>query len=103
MFYINMPLLILAAYLHQAKEEIPNVIIIDWSDIASNPFYPQVVRSTEYVGNTTAQLIRLLSEEGIVLDLGMVHIIGHSLGAHVAGFAGAELGRTIGKVGRITG
>lgn len=34
------------------------------------------------------------------LDLNSVHILGHSLGAHIAGFAGAKLS---GKIGRITG
>lgn len=34
------------------------------------------------------------------LDLSQVHILGHSLGSHVAGYAGEKLN---GQVGRITG
>lgn len=43
-------------------------------------------------------LLDLLQTENYI-DLKNVHIIGHSLGAHVAGFAGKYLS---GKIGRIT-
>lgn len=36
------------------------------------------------------------------LSLGNVHLIGHSLGAQIMGYAGKEL-RHLGEVGRITG
>jgi hypothetical protein len=51
--------------------------------------------NTRTVGAYLGRLVSLL-----VPDLSMVHIIGHSLGAHVAGFAGAW---TKGNILRITG
>lgn len=50
--------------------------------------------NTRLVGRQLAKLIRSLN-----VPLEKVHLIGFSLGAHVAGFAGAELG----NVSRITG
>lgn len=50
--------------------------------------------NTRLVGRQLAKLIRSLN-----VPLEKVHMIGFSLGAHVAGFAGAELG----NVSRITG
>ena len=54
--------------------------------------------NTRVVGMQVKLLIDLLVMEG--MDLPRVHLIGHSLGAHVAGYAGRDLG---GKIGRISG
>ncbi|XP_030755493.1 lipase member H-like isoform X2 [Sitophilus oryzae] len=56
-----------------------NVLVMDWSDISSNVLYPLPMRATTDVGK---------------------HYVGHSLGAHVSGFAGREV--KYGKIGRIT-
>lgn len=37
------------------------------------------------------------------VKLDNIHVIGHSLGAHVAGFAGMFSGSEVGKIARITG
>lgn len=58
------------------------------------PNYVRAAANTRLVGRQLAKLIRSLN-----VSLEMVHLIGFSLGAHVAGFAGAELG----NVSRITG
>lgn len=74
------------------------VIVTDWREGAREINYLQSVASARVVGAQVAQLITVLeTSHGISLD--DVHIIGHSLGAHIAGYAGERLNR----VARITG
>ncbi|XP_013779480.1 pancreatic lipase-related protein 2-like [Limulus polyphemus] len=74
-----------------------NIILVDWSKGSWFPYY-QAVANARLVGAEIAQLISRLQEvKGISLD--SVHLIGHSLGAQVAGYAGERLN----KVRRITG
>ncbi|CAG2163753.1 unnamed protein product [Oppiella nova] len=75
-----------------------NVFIVDWSG-GANGQYEQAIANTRVVGNLTARMINdLKSVSG--LGLSKVHLLGHSLGAHISGFAGQALN---GLVGRITG
>lgn len=78
-----------------------NFISVDWSKLAKgpSPFYPMVVLNTELVGKQIAKLINFLIQQGGA-SLQDFHLIGFSLGAHVAGVAGASLG---GLLPRITG
>lgn len=58
-------------------------------------------RSTKHVGHKVAMvIIHLVTTKKVKLE--DIHIIGHSLGAHAAGFSGAFT-QTVGKVARITG
>ncbi|KAL4236540.1 hypothetical protein ACF0H5_004925 [Mactra antiquata] len=70
-----------------------NVIAVDWQHGADLP-YEQATANTRVVG---AQIARLVQVSGA--DANTVHIIGHSLGAHVAGYAGERLSH----LGRISG
>ncbi|BFZ16539.1 hypothetical protein BsWGS_19578 [Bradybaena similaris] len=74
-----------------------NVVIVDWAG-GNGPPYSQASANTRLVGAQIAQLIHLLiSSKGVTAaDL---HIIGHSLGAHVAGYAGEK----VSGLARITG
>ncbi|XP_057336467.1 pancreatic lipase-related protein 2-like [Microplitis mediator] len=77
-----------------------NIIIVDWAGGSLLLLqYFQAVANTRLVGLEIAHLIRHLNANN-GLKVGDVHLIGHSLGAHIAGYAGAELQ---GKVGRISG
>jgi len=67
---------------------------VDWGPGSAVPNYVRAAANTRLVGRQLAKLIRSLN-----VPLEKVHLIGFSLGAHVAGFAGAELG----NVSRITG
>nr|XP_018901056.1 PREDICTED: pancreatic triacylglycerol lipase-like isoform X2 [Bemisia tabaci] len=74
-----------------------NVIVVDWAG-GSLPLYTQATANTRLVGLEIANLINTLKEK-MDLDPKDVHIIGHSLGAHTAGYAGER----IAGLGRITG
>lgn len=64
-----------------------NVILVDWSELADNPIYPLSALSTRYVGRRIAKLITAL-ERTFHVGGESFHLIGHSLGAQVMGYAG---------------
>ncbi|GBO00924.1 Inactive pancreatic lipase-related protein 1 [Araneus ventricosus] len=79
------------------KEGSYNVIIVNWTDSNQFPYY-QAFANGRVVGAQTAKLINLLMEnKGITPD--SVHLIGHSLGGQVSGWAGER----VPGLGRITG
>ena len=61
-----------------------NIILVDWRRGANFifPMYTKASLNTPIVGNDVAKLIKVLPT-----NKSKVHIIGHSLGAHVASFA----------------
>lgn len=67
-----------------------NVIVVDWEKGAVLPNYVQAAGNTRLVGHKIANLIKSIN-----LKFGLTgnsyHLIGFSLGAHVAGFAGMEI------------
>lgn len=74
-----------------------NVIVIDWAS-GSKYDYIQATSNTRVVGLEIARLITLLQQaHGVTAE--SFHIFGHSLGSHVAGYAGQKLR----SLGRITG
>ena len=80
-----------------------NIILIDWSKGANvgtfNLDYPKAAQNTRVVGDVTGQLIDYLSTQGNKNS--HVHCIGHSLGAHICGYAGKMVKN--GKLKRISG
>lgn len=79
-----------------------NIISIDWGRLESWANYPGAAEMTRHVGRHAATLVLLLTQAG--MDLSSIHLIGHSLGAHVVGFIGKEVqSMGLGKVSRITG
>ncbi|XP_071120830.1 pancreatic lipase-related protein 2-like [Mytilus edulis] len=78
-------------------KEPTNVVVVDWGHGSGWP-YTQAVANTRVVGAEVAKMIEFLIEE-TGGDVSKFHLIGHSLGAHVAGYAG-EL---VTGLGRITG
>ncbi|XP_050673968.1 inactive pancreatic lipase-related protein 1-like [Leptidea sinapis] len=65
-----------------------NVITVDWSSLAQNILYPASALATRHVGKKVARLINAL-KRSYSIKSDMVHLIGHSLGAHVMGYAGS--------------
>lgn len=74
-----------------------NVIVVDWAG-GSLPLYTQATANTRLVGLELAYLVKKL-QENHGLKAEDLHLIGHSLGAHTAGYAG----QLIHNLGRITG
>lgn len=79
------------------KEDL-NVICVDWETGADKIDYNQAAANTRVVGALVAQLIKALKETAGSKAADM-HLIGHSLGAHIAGYAG----EMVPGMGRITG
>ncbi|KAK7116287.1 hypothetical protein V1264_001996 [Littorina saxatilis] len=75
-----------------------NVIVVDWAAGAKGPNYIQAAANTRVVGGQIASLI--LTAEQLGSAPSHFHIIGHSLGSHIGGYAGSYLK---GRLGRISG
>ncbi|KAK1806189.1 hypothetical protein P4O66_000081 [Electrophorus voltai] len=75
-----------------------NILVVDWNHGVANLNYFTTVANTRYTATNITGFIQRMRDEGASLD--SIHLIGVSLGAHVAGYIGAMLG---GRVGRITG
>lgn len=76
-----------------------NVIAVDWSPIADSALYPIVAFQTKDVGAYVGHFLDALSDRYNVHG-SRVHLIGHSLGAHIMGRAASTSKLT---VNRITG
>lgn len=77
-----------------------NVFILDWSG-GSKPMLPidysQSVSNTDYVGHLMGSFINELLKYSGQANANKFHLIGHSLGAHICGFAGYTV-RSIGTI-----
>lgn len=75
-----------------------NVICVDWENGANLPNYVRAAVNTRLVGRQVALLINAINSLTGSSNSDF-HLIGFSLGAHVAGFAGSDLR----NLSRITG
>ena len=82
---------------HLAKEDV-NVIAVNWEKGADSVNYQQSVANTRVVGALIGEFMKEL-HSATGASYSSMHLIGHSLGAHVAGYAGEWVPGT----GRITG
>lgn len=90
------------ALLDYDKKDPASVVIIDWGG-GSSPPYTQAVANIRLVGVITAHIIHMVYKEVKLPNLDRVHILGHSLGSHLAGYAGYTLQSEFGLIlGRIT-
>ncbi|CAL8111564.1 unnamed protein product [Orchesella dallaii] len=86
-----------------------NVLVVDWGKLAYSseetilPIYTKAVRNVEPTGNRTGEMIQFLLENKAISSISKVHIIGFSLGSHVAGNAGNFLKSQGLPLGRISG
>lgn len=75
-----------------------NVIVIDWRRGAMTLNYLQAAANTRLVGAIAAVMVEKLNHT-YNIQPSMIHIIGHSLGAHIAGY----IGERVPRIARITG
>ncbi|KAL3869913.1 hypothetical protein ACJMK2_042535 [Sinanodonta woodiana] len=75
-----------------------NVIVIDWRHGADHIIYHQAAANIRLVAVEVAQLLMYLMDT-FHITRDSIHLIGHSLGAHTAGYVGEK----IKNIGRITG
>ncbi|XP_026745776.1 lipase member H-like [Trichoplusia ni] len=90
-----MPMSIKEAYLNVSDL---NIIVLDWG-VAANVNYILASYNVASVGRLLTEFLNFLIREGVSMD--DVHLIGHSLGAHVVGIAGAYVKK--GPIDTITG
>ena len=74
------------------------MITVDWEDGADELNYLKSVQNIRVVGRQVGAAVQRLHRRA-GLALAAVHLIGHSLGAHAAGYAGKH----VQGIGRITG
>lgn len=78
-----------------------NIFSVNWVNGAKGPNYLRAVANAELVARQVSRLIvEMIAMGASPHD---IHIIGFSLGAQVAGIAGAAIQREGFKIGRITG
>ena len=78
-----------------------NIIMVNWELAADNINYFRSKMDSRLVARELAVLLKKLHEHpGLDLDYANVHLVGHSLGAHLAGYTGDFLQ---GQIGHITG
>ncbi|XP_053680254.1 phospholipase A1-like [Anopheles nili] len=77
-----------------------NILTIDWSDTAGLLDYLLLRLRLDQVATSLAGFVDFLHNT-TQLDLGDLHLVGHSLGAHLAGLTGKRV--TTGRIGAILG
>lgn len=76
-----------------------NIILVSAKLLVGGPWYLTAVANCVAIGKYTAQFVEYLVSRG--LPLPKVHLIGHSLGAHMAGNTASNV--KVGRITRITG
>ncbi|KAJ8929992.1 hypothetical protein NQ314_017268, partial [Rhamnusium bicolor] len=83
------------------KKEKYNLILLDWSELGTFPWYGTAVMNVKYVGLRLKQFIEVFNDSDEI-PIGNLHIVGFSLGCHIAGIAGKLIRKDL-RIPRITG
>lgn len=83
-----------------ARPESYNVILMDWSEMGPFPWYRQAVQNGKLIGKLLKDFIEVFHDSGEI-PIWNLHIVGFSLGGHIASHAGKQLRRGL-KIPRIT-
>ncbi|XP_076103997.1 pancreatic triacylglycerol lipase-like [Mytilus galloprovincialis] len=79
------------------KKDDMNVIAVNWANGADNINYIQAAANTRVVGATIGELLKTLHSTGHS-NYNKFHLVGHSLGSHISGYAGAYVHGAIAKI-----
>ncbi|XP_050427496.1 lipase member H-B-like [Adelges cooleyi] len=74
-----------------------NVVCVDWKQYSTDVTYATAKLKAKYIGYDIAKMVLRLTKnfsEGVE----GVHLIGHSLGAHICGFAGKKLNNGLPRI-----
>lgn len=77
------------------------MILVDWSELSAFPWYWEAFKNVKMVSGILIQFLETFHDSG-ELPITNVHLVGFSLGAHVAGNAGKWLRKGL-RIPRITG
>ncbi len=83
-----------------------NVVLVDWIPLATGGLtdYGKIAARTRNVGRRITEVLLRWKKMGVIKDWNMVHIIGFSLGAHIAGVVGDQIRRRTGEmIARLSG
>ncbi|KAK5643222.1 hypothetical protein RI129_007067 [Pyrocoelia pectoralis] len=81
-----------------------NIIIVDYGSLVREPCIKQMEWAPRFCALCISQFIRYLSLHPRGVKADKVHVVGYSIGAHIAGLVANYLDPKIdGKLGRITG
>ena len=78
-----------------------NIVIVDYSTIVKEPCLSQVNWAPRFGAKCIAQFVQYLANHPRGVPPDVLHLIGYSVGAHIAGLVANYLNQ--GKLGRITG
>lgn len=100
----------LSAYLATKADTPYNILVVNWGELSTANtkangefFYTTAVQNVVTVGKRVGEFIGWLKRNGFA-DPKKVHVIGFSLGSHVAGAAGDKVKTVLGEpLARITG
>lgn len=73
-----------------------NVCLVDWANLAAYSYDVASGQSIRMTANYLTRFVRFLNLNGI--GYAKVTLIGHSLGAHISGFVGKNLGGEVGQI-----
>ena len=83
------------SYLAYVQRDSDNIVVLDWSHYAFDNYLTVSFRMKD-IARYTARALEYLVDAGV--DSTTLHIVGHSLGAHIAGFLDRYLNFTIPRV-----
>ncbi|XP_050542883.1 hepatic triacylglycerol lipase-like [Daktulosphaira vitifoliae] len=95
--------ILIPAYMETRQNKV-NILLVDWTALDQEHYYPKSSLVTGVVGEMVADMLITMVRIGMV-KVDDIHIIGYSMGAHIAAIIGEKLKTSQGEptVGRITG